>query len=304
MVLPRPLPTPVLAFAIRHLGADAGVMVTASHNPPEDNGYKVYLGDGIADRAAGRRRRSPAQIAAVARRRRRAARADDGWDTLDDDVLDAYLDAVAAVVAPDSPRERQRRPHRAARRGDRDGASRAFARGRVRRARSPVAEPGRARPDVPDGAPSRTPRSPAPWTPRWRWPSRPTPDLVIANDPDADRCAVAVPDPAADERRGGCCAATRSAPCSARTCCAPRRRRPTRVFANSIVSSRLLAAMCRATPGSGTRRRSPASSGSRGSPGLRYGYEEALGYCVDPGQVRDKDGVTRRAARGRAGGRR
>ena len=90
-MLPRPLPTPVLAFAIRHLGADAGVMVTASHNPPQDNGYKVYLGDGsqivppadaeIAahiDRVGRGRRRPPAPTTAG----RRSA----------SEVLEAYLD--------------------------------------------------------------------------------------------------------------------------------------------------------------------------------------------------------------------
>src|SRR5450759_4311003 len=102
MVLPRPLPTPVLAFAIRHLGADAGVMVTASHNPAQDNGYKVYLGDGsqIVPPSDVRIAAHIAEVGPVAE----VPRAGSGWVTLNDDVREAYIDAATAVVAPDSPR--------------------------------------------------------------------------------------------------------------------------------------------------------------------------------------------------------
>jgi phosphomannomutase len=100
-LLPRPLPTPVLAYAIRELGCAAGVMVTASHNPPQDNGYKVYLGDGSqivppADAEIAARIAAVGSVTDLPR----------GTDarTLGEDIVDRYLDDVAELAA-DGPRD-------------------------------------------------------------------------------------------------------------------------------------------------------------------------------------------------------
>ena len=111
LLLPRYLPTPVLAFAVRHLGADAGVMVTASHNPPQDNGYKVYLGGRVVtDSGQGAQIIPPydaeiaARIAAVPSVTS-VPRVDTGWTVLGEDVVQDYLAAVGALALPGTPRD-------------------------------------------------------------------------------------------------------------------------------------------------------------------------------------------------------
>lgn len=288
VVLPRPLPTPVLAYAIRHLGADAGVMVTASHNPPEDNGYKVYVGDGsqIVPPVDGLIAEQIAAIASVAS----VPRPDDGWETLDDEVLESYLRDVATVVAPDTPRE-VTVVHTALHGVGSETVRRAFTAAGYA---EPVPVPSQAEPDPAFPTVSfPNPEEPGAIDAAVELAEQTGPDVVVANDPDADRCAVAVPGPGGWRMlRGDEVGALLGSHVLARGAAGgvlPDS--PECVFANSIVSSRLLAAMCR-TAGVRHEETLTGFKWIGRVPGLRYGYEEALGYCVDPVHVKDKDGVS------------
>ncbi|WP_333777112.1 phospho-sugar mutase [Streptomyces sp. IBSBF 3136] len=278
-VLPRPLPTPVLAFAIRHLGAVAGVEVTASHNPPRDNGYKVYLGDGsqiVPPADAG----IAAEIDAIASLHD-VPRPESGWQTLDDAVLDAYLARTDAVLDAGSPRT-ARTVYTAMHGVGRDVLVAAFA-----RAGFPepvlVAEQADPDPDFPTVA-FPNPEEPGAMDLAFARARATDPDLVIANDPDADRCAVAVKD-------GGDWRMLRGDEVGALLAAHLVRRGATGTFAESIVSSSLLGRIA-------DKAGLPYEETLTGFKwiarvdGLRYGYEEALGYCVDPEGVRDKDGIT------------
>jgi phosphomannomutase len=280
-VMDHTYPTPVLAFAIRHLGADAGVMVTASHNPPQDNGYKVYLGDGsqIVPPADAEIAGQIARITTVAE----VPLADDGWHTIGPEVLDAYLDACAHVVAPDSPRDLSV-VHTALHGVGSDTLMRAFQRAGFP-APTAVSSQEHPDPDFPTVS-FPNPEEPGAIDAALALARETGPDIVLANDPDADRCAVAVPvDGDWRMLRGDEVGALLGAHILARGV------EPDAVFANSIVSSRLLAAMARAA---GIRHEETLTGFKWISrvEGLRYGYEEALGYCVDPASVRDKDGVS------------
>ncbi|WP_432134675.1 MULTISPECIES: phospho-sugar mutase [unclassified Streptomyces] len=278
-VLPRPLPTPVLAFAIRHLGAVAGVEVTASHNPPRDNGYKVYLGDGSqivppADAEIA------AEIAAIPSLTT-VDRPTEGWQTLDDSVLDAYLARTDAVLSPASPRT-ARTVYTAMHGVGKDVVLAAFARAGFP-APVLVAEQAEPDPEFPTVA-FPNPEEPGAMDLAFAKARETGPDLVIANDPDADRCAVAVRD-GADWRmlRGDEVGALLAAHLVARGV--------TGTFAESIVSSSLLGRIAEKA-GLGYEETLTGFKWIARVDDLRYGYEEALGYCVDPEGVRDKDGIT------------
>ncbi|MBW5482078.1 phospho-sugar mutase [Streptomyces bambusae] len=281
-VLPRPLPTPVLAYAIRHLGAVAGVEVTASHNPPRDNGYKVYLGDGsqIVSPADAEIAAEIARIGALAD----VPRPDSGWEDLGEEVLEAYLARTDAVLTPGSPRG-VRTVYTAMHGVGKDVVLAAFARHGFP---APALVEAQAEPDpaFPTVA-FPNPEEPGAMDLAFATAAQVQPDIVIANDPDADRCAVAVPD---DASEGGW-RMLRGDEVGALLAEHLVHKGAQGVFAESIVSSSLLGRIAQAA-GLGYEETLTGFKWISRVEGLRYGYEEALGYCVDPEGVRDKDGIT------------
>ncbi|MFW3169904.1 phospho-sugar mutase [Geodermatophilus sp. CPCC 206100] len=281
--LPRPLPTPVLAFAVRHLGCAAGVMVTASHNPPDDNGYKVYLDDGAqlvppADRLI------EAAIAAVGPARE-VPRSDD-WGTLGDDVASDYVAAVVAALDPG------RVP--AADRAALTVAYTAMHGVGAETTRAVFAAAGFAPPVSVDAQDSPDPAFPTVTFPNPEEPgavdllqalaARVDADVAIAEDPDADRCSVVCGGRQLTGDEVGALLADWLL-----------RRGVRGTYAASLVSGSLLAALAAA---SGVRfAETPTGfkwivrAGTPEVP-LVFGYEEALGYAVAPEVVRDKDGIS------------
>ncbi|SFC74330.1 phosphomannomutase [Nocardioides terrae] len=283
LVMPRPLPTPVLAFAIRELGCAAGVMVTASHNPPQDNGYKVYLGDGSqivppADAGIAERIAAVGSLSEVP--------LGDGGTVLDDSIVSSYTTAVLGV----------------ARGGPRDldivytplhGVGGDLTAHVLQEAGFPaptvVAAQAAPDPDFPTVA-FPNPEEPGAMDLAMALASETGADLVVANDPDADRCAAAVPVPAASTSGGGW-RMLRGDEVGAILGAALLARGATGTYAASIVSSTLLGKLAAAAGQPYAETLTGFKWISR-VPGLVFGYEEALGYCVDPGRVRDKDGIS------------
>jgi phosphomannomutase len=280
LLLPRVLPTPVLAFAVQHLQAAAGVMVTASHNPPQDNGYKVYTDDG-AQIVPPADTEIEAAIQAVGSTRA-VPLDEDAVRTLDEGIVDAYVSAVVALVEPGA---RDLRIVHTAMHGvgtetvlavlDRAGFADVI----------PVPQQQQPDPEFPTVA-FPNPEEPGALDLALALARDRAADLVIANDPDADRCAVAVPLPDGSWR------ALRGDEVGVLIADWLLRLGVRGTYATTIVSSSMLSAIAERTGVGYAETLTGFKWISRAAPDLVFGYEEALGYAVAPEIVRDKDGIS------------
>ncbi|QIZ39338.1 phospho-sugar mutase [Saccharopolyspora sp. ASAGF58] len=285
-MLPEPLPTPVLAYAARALHAVAGIQITASHNPPHDNGYKLYLQGGI-------HLVSPTdteiEAAIAATPAANAVPREESW-SICGSALDDYLARVSTL-----PRGNARRLRIVATALHGVGAQtllQALHRVGFDDVRL-VASQAKPDPDFPTvGFPN--PEEPGATDALLELAAEVGADLAIALDPDADRCALGVEEDGAWRMLRGDETGVLLAQQILSTLDSDRD--PDPLVATTIVSATMLRSIAaefgvrydetltgfkwlvRAGDGAGT--------------GLVYAYEEALGHCVDPDAVRDKDGIS------------
>jgi phosphomannomutase len=286
-VLPRPLPTPVLAFATRALSCDVGIMVTASHNPPQDNGYKVYLGgtvDGVfydgSQIISPADREISAEIAAIAPLP--SLPRTGGWTVLDESYVDAYVSATAKLAK--NPGE-LKVVYTAMHGVGTETITKVFTKAGFT---PPILVTAQAQPD-PDfpTVAFPNPEEPGAIDLALQTAKEVSADIVIANDPDADRCAVAIQDGDLGWRmlRGDEVGALLAEYIA--------RQKPAAgsVMANSIVSSTIVSKIAK-HHGIDFQETLTGFKWLSKLPNLCFGYEEALGYAVDSKSVNDKDGIS------------
>ena len=289
LALPQANPTPLPSFAVRHYGADAGVMVTASHNPAPDNGYKVYLGGSVVTGDGQGVQIVPPFDAEIAAAIEVAPPADE--IPMNDDLVEAvdprdeYVAEAIKLASGEADARADLRIVLTAMHGV--GAAmtaRVLAEAGFAKV-SLVAAQAEPDPDFPT-VPFPNPEEAGALDMAIEQARAEDADLIIAVDPDADRCALAVPDPGAEA--GWSPLSGDQIGCLLGEFLAARGLEGS--LANSIVSSRLLARIAR-SHGLEHHTTLTGFKWIARAPQLAFGYEEAIGFCPNPSVARDKDGI-------------
>ena len=286
-LLPRKLPTPVLAYAIKYFDTTAGVMVTASHNPPEDNGYKVYLGkaNGGGQIVSPADQEIAACIDKVAQGSIKDLPRSQNYTVLDDEIVDAYIAKTASLAK--EPQVDINYVYTAMHGVGYEVLSKTLA-------KAGLPQPSIVAEQVwPDGT-FPTVNFPNPEEKgvldlAIKVAKEKNAEFIIANDPDADRLAVALPDAQGNWKvlHGnviGCFLGWYLAK-------QYHAQGKKGVLACSLVSSPALAEIAKKY-GFESEETLTGFKYIGKVDGLLFGFEEALGYLVDPDKVRDKDGIS------------
>ncbi|WP_245598091.1 phospho-sugar mutase [Haloglycomyces albus] len=286
-LMPHTVPTPLLAWAVNELNAVAGVMVTASHNPPQDNGYKVYLGEQL-----GGKRGAAAQIAPPADRDIEAAiqrvgsladlPVDEFYTTLPLSITAGYIDAVSAIVDPKSPKDLSvvATPMHGV------GGSTLVEAIYQAGFDEPTLVPSQAEPDPDFSTVSfPNPEEPGAMDRLLDLARERKADVAVALDPDADRCAVAAPTATGEWR------ALTGNEVGVLLADHLMHQGRSGTYVTTIVSTTQLERMCRDNEVPYAESLTGFKWIARAADDLAFGFEEALGYCVAPTVARDKDGI-------------